>query len=170
MHDVQPLRTAYIVYIHRRCDEQHFPRVLVPQPCRADVRGYRAEAAVCYDVLPYPRRESVVYFKCEFRVVPAVFRNSVHVTAGTQLRFAQRVILLLRFPDDNSGAALHRFRSLKRRCEHAAGTAYERFQPDRCEHLPDVPQQRLEVFALLTREVNKLRVEPAAFEQAEAPQ
>ena len=30
--------------------------------------------------------------------------------------------------------------------------------------------QRLEVFALLTREVNKLRVEPAAFEQAEAPQ
>ena len=79
------------------------------------------------------------------------------------------MILLLRFPDDNSGAALHRFRSLKRRCEHAAGTADQRFQPDRREHLPDVPQQRLEVFALLTREVNKLRVEPAAFEQTEAP-
>ena len=41
--------------------------------------------------------------------------------------------------------------------------------PDRRKHLPDVPQQRLEVFALLAREVNKLRVEPAAFEQAEAP-
>ena len=98
-----------------------------------------------------------------------MFRNRIRIAAGAQLRFTQRVILLLRFPDDNSGAALHRFGGLKRRCEHAAGTADERFQPDRCEHLPDVPQQRLEVFALLTREVNKLRVEPAAFEQAEAP-
>ena len=80
------------------------------------------------------------------------------------------MILLLRFPDDDSGAALHRFGGLKRRCEYTAGTADECFQPDRREHLPNVPQQRLEVFALLTREVNKLRVEPAAFEQAEAPQ
>ena len=77
-------------------------------------------------------------------------RNRIHGAAGAQLRFTQRVILLLRFPDDDSGAALHRFGSLKRRCEHAAGAADERFQPDRRKHLPDVPQQRLEVFALLT--------------------
>ena len=167
-HGIHRLGPACRANILRRGQQAHLPGVLQPQPRRAEIGCKGGETAVCENMLPDARRQAfgfidkAVLRPAKGRDLPAAHR---HGKRGSKRR-GQRLFLA----DEDRRAITQNCLRRSRRGEDAAPCRHQRLQPAGCEPGFDLTQGRAPVLALFIREVNQLRFQPAALQEAEGPQ
>ena len=160
-----PLRVAYA---SRRGDQAHLARVLKPQPRGAEVGGEGPEPSVGQDVLPDARRQRPLDAKHEALLLEAPERHGARALRRDRPRHRQR--RGRGSSDEVCRAAPDGLLRLRGQEEDAAPRAQQGLEAHGRQQLFQPRKARTPVGPGLLAQEDELRLQPAAFEQAEGAQ